>query len=97
MVFGEFLAASPQHVHHGGRGDDLLVRPNLALEQERHRRAGLALVGVVPETADELADLMFEPTDEDLGLELPLEEEGDTDAGGISRVNDYEPCGIFLA
>jgi hypothetical protein len=47
MALGEFLAASPQHVHHSGRGDDLQVRSDLALEQERHRRAGLALVRVV--------------------------------------------------
>lgn len=39
---------------------------------------------LLPQTADELADLTFEPTEEDLGLELPLEEEGDNDAGGIT-------------
>jgi len=39
---------------------------------------------LLPQTADELADLTFEPTDEDLGLELPLEEEGGNDAGGIT-------------
>ena len=38
----------------------------------------------LPQTADKLADLAFEPTDEDLGLELPREEEGDNDAGGIT-------------
>jgi hypothetical protein len=40
----------------------------------------------LPQTAEELADLTFEPSDEDLGLELPSAEEGeegDTDAGGI--------------
>ena len=35
---------------------------------------------LLPQTADELAELAFEPTDKDLGLELPLEEEG----GGIA-------------
>jgi hypothetical protein len=41
----------------------------------------------LPATADELADLSFEPTDEGLGLDLPLDdqqEEGDSDAGGIT-------------
>ncbi|MGH3754201.1 MAG: hypothetical protein ACRDRP_16200 [Pseudonocardiaceae bacterium] len=38
----------------------------------------------LPQTADELAGLAFEPTDEDLGLELPREEEGGNDAGGIT-------------
>ncbi|HKR48515.1 MAG TPA: hypothetical protein VJT72_02845 [Pseudonocardiaceae bacterium] len=40
---------------------------------------------LLPQTADELAELTFEPTDEDLGLELPLEEESGDDAGGIAR------------
>jgi hypothetical protein len=39
---------------------------------------------VLPQTAGELTDLKFEPTDEDLRLELPREEEGDNDAGGIT-------------
>lgn len=39
---------------------------------------------VLPPTAVELADLAFEPTDDDLGLELPRDEEGDTDAGGVT-------------
>ncbi|MGH4007351.1 MAG: hypothetical protein ACRDTH_04155 [Pseudonocardiaceae bacterium] len=42
---------------------------------------------LLPQTAEELADLTFEPSDDDLGLELPFDdaegEEGDTDAGGI--------------
>ena len=40
----------------------------------------------LPQTAEELADLAFEPSDEDLALELPSEEEegeGDNDASGI--------------
>jgi hypothetical protein len=37
----------------------------------------------LPQTVDELSELRFEPTDEDLGLELPLEEEND-DAGGFA-------------
>lgn len=40
---------------------------------------------VLPETIDELAGLRFDPTDEDLGLELPLDdEEGEEDAGGVT-------------
>lgn len=40
---------------------------------------------ILPETTDELAGLRFDPTDDDLGLDLPMndEEEGDG-AGGIS-------------
>ncbi|QFZ22738.1 hypothetical protein [Saccharothrix syringae] len=38
----------------------------------------------LPPTAAELADLAFEPTDDDLGLALPRDEEGDTDAGGFT-------------
>ncbi|GAB3474099.1 hypothetical protein [Amycolatopsis cihanbeyliensis] len=38
----------------------------------------------LPATADELAHLAFEPTDEGLGLDLPLEEEGDLNAGGFT-------------
>lgn len=47
-----------------------------------HHRADLDFM--LPATADELAGLAFEPTDEGLGLELPREEEGDADAGGFS-------------
>jgi hypothetical protein len=40
---------------------------------------------VLPETSDELAGLKFDPTDEELGLELPLaDEEGGEDAGGVA-------------
>lgn len=40
---------------------------------------------VLPETIDELAGLRFDPTDEDLGLELPLDdEEGEEGAGGVT-------------
>lgn len=40
---------------------------------------------ILPETSDELADLRFDPTDEDLGLELPYpdEEEGQDGVGGV--------------
>lgn len=37
----------------------------------------------LPPTAAELTDLVFEPTDDDLGLSLPRDEEGDTGAGGF--------------
>lgn len=41
----------------------------------------------LPQTSEELADLTFEPSDDDLGLDLFSDEEegeeGDTDAGGI--------------
>lgn len=47
MALSELLAAASQHVDHRGRGDDLLARADLALEQEWHRWAGLALVGIV--------------------------------------------------
>jgi hypothetical protein len=47
MLFGEFPAAAFEHVHDGGVGDDLVLGADLALEQERHRRAGLALVRVI--------------------------------------------------
>ncbi|MFC5288451.1 hypothetical protein ACFPM7_15425 [Actinokineospora guangxiensis] len=38
---------------------------------------------ILPSTSDELADLAFEPTDDDLGLELP-HEEVDTIVGGFT-------------
>lgn len=41
---------------------------------------------ILPATTDELAGLRFDPTDEDLGLDLPMndEEEGEDGAGGLS-------------
>lgn len=39
----------------------------------------------LPATANELAGLAFEPTDEGLELELPREGKGDLDAGGFTR------------
>lgn len=39
---------------------------------------------MLPETIAELSNLRFDPTDEDLGLELPLDdEEGEDGAGGV--------------
>jgi hypothetical protein len=40
----------------------------------------------LPETVAELANLRFDPTDDDLGLALPLDdEEGEDGAGGVSQ------------
>ena len=46
-MFGEFPAAAFEHVHDGGIGDDLVLGADLALEQERHRRAAPPLFRVV--------------------------------------------------
>jgi hypothetical protein len=50
-------------------------------------RAQIDLDLVLPESAADLEDLEFEPTDEDLDLELPREDEGEgggDDAGGFA-------------
>jgi hypothetical protein len=47
VLLGEFPAAAFEHVHDGGVGDDLVLGADLALEQERHRRAADPLVWVV--------------------------------------------------
>jgi len=45
-------------------------------------RAKIDLDFILPQTADDLADLQFQPTDEGMELEIPDEKEGGMDVGG---------------
>lgn len=46
-------------------------------------RQATDLAFMLPDTTDELANLRFDPTDEDLGLSLPHDDEGVDGAGGF--------------